>query len=165
METSPEAPAQLILFARCDREKEDWYRRFYSASLGNAYSNEGARNINLNIDADLDCGQFNDLVMINTDDVRKAIASLRNRDSAKLEKNRRESGRVSSSFSESNLKEVSEHRHGSLVEHEYTTLGDAFNEMSNIGLLMTSCATRGPNEYVNFMANYQVCGWGYLTVM
>lgn len=95
--------------------------------------------------------------MINTDDVRKAMTPLRSIDTFRFERNRRGSGRVSSSYSDSNLKEASEKRRSSVIEDGYTTLGDAFNEISNIGLLMTSCAVRGPNDYVKFMSYYQVC--------
>lgn len=31
---------RLILFARCDREKEDWYRRFRAASRGYVHESE-----------------------------------------------------------------------------------------------------------------------------
>lgn len=31
---------RLLLFARCDREKEDWYRRFISASKGIVHEQE-----------------------------------------------------------------------------------------------------------------------------
>lgn len=36
------AEVRLLLFARCDREKEDWYRRFQNASVGAVRDNENA---------------------------------------------------------------------------------------------------------------------------
>lgn len=151
-EVSAEPPTQLILFARCDREKEDWYRRFYVASQGNAYSSGSSNN-----DPNLDCGQFSDMVMINADDVRSTMTG-NNKSYENLIKSERcrKPSKVSNSFSEGNLKDLSFEKRRNSVEEGYATLDEAINSLPNIGLLMTSCATRGPSEYVKFMSSYQV---------
>lgn len=110
-----------------------------------------------NIESDLDCGQFSDMVMINADDVRSTtIANNRSYENLiKSERNRKLS-KVLNSFSEGNLKDVSFEKRRNSVEEGYATLDETMNSLPNIGLLMTSCAARGPSEYVKFMSSYQV---------
>lgn len=162
MAEAPVKPlAQLILFARCDREKEDWYRRFYRASRGTAYASGKSLMPNLDIETDLDCSQFTDLVMVNSDDTQKTIAPSMTRfsDSPVRFERLRKGSRVSNSFSDSNIKEAAARfsdDERNRIESSYVSLDDTVNRAPNIGLLMTSCATRGPADYIKFMSTYQV---------
>lgn len=50
--------SRLLLFARCDREKEDWYRRFCAASKGQTYDQQE---------------HIPDIVMFTEDEIANAI--------------------------------------------------------------------------------------------
>jgi len=123
-----------LLFARCDREKEDWYRRFTAASIGAIVDQEP---------------QFPDMVMVNEDDVVAAIKS------AALANQERDSidsidDRTTGAESGSNIvpvKSESEPDEGAKSSRS----GSVFE-----GLLLTSCAARGPADYVKFMTRFQV---------
>lgn len=125
---------RILLFARCDREKEDWFRRFTAASIGSIVDQEF---------------QFPDMVMVNEDDVVAAVkeATLVNqeRDSIESMEERTSAGDggsnvvlVKSDFDSDDS--VRRSRSGSMFE----------------GLLLTSCAARGPEDYVKFMTIFQV---------
>lgn len=127
---------RILLFARCDREKEDWFRRFTSASIGAIIDQEPL---------------FPDMVMVNEDDVAAAVKATsfanQDRDSIELTDDRIPTGESAqqsgSTKSEGNVEPddgSKTSRSGSLFE----------------GLLLTSCAARGPADYVKFMTRFQV---------
>lgn len=161
MSLQTSAPTQLILFARCDREKEDWYRRFYNASRGTAYASGPSLLPNLDVETDLDCSQFTDLVMVNADDVHKSMSPTITRftDSPNRSDRLLKGSKISNSFSDSNIKEAAARNSDEdrqRIEDNYASFDETVNRIPNIGLLMTSCARRGPADYVKFMSNYQV---------
>lgn len=121
---------RILLFARCDREKEDWFRRFTSASIGSI------------VDQEL---QFPDMVMVYEDDVAAAVkaATLANQERDSFES-------IDGEGVASNVVPVK-----SDVDSDdggkHMRPDSAFE-----GLLLTSCAARGPADYVKFMTRFQV---------
>ncbi|KAJ6643937.1 Testis-expressed protein 2 [Pseudolycoriella hygida] len=118
---------RVLLFARSDREKEDWFRRFAAATVGAV------------IDHEL---QFPDMVFVNEDDVMKAVAlDIQERDSIDLMDDREGSSNAKLPMT---LEVDSEHgRKGSRSDSLYE------------GLLLSSSAARGPADYVKFMTIFQ----------
>lgn len=126
-----------MLFARCDREKEDWFRRFIAASIGAIVDQEP---------------QFPDMVMVNEDDVVAAMkaAELANQERDFIEPT--DDGMKGAECG-SNTISVKSDGEGTKTDESIETSrsGSAFE-----GLLLTSCAARGPPDYVKFMARFQV---------
>lgn len=126
---------RILLFARCDREKEDWYRRFTSASVGAIIDQEF---------------QFPDMVMVNEDDVAAAVkaAALANQERDSIELS---DGRTTppDGVSNATVSTKADCESGECVK---CSRSDSAFE----GLLLTSCAARGPGEYVRFMTRFQV---------
>lgn len=126
------------MFARCDREKEDWYRRFTSASIGAVVDQEF---------------QFPDMVVVNDDDVAAAIkaAALANqeRDSIESTTDGRTTPPESSVSTNAAVAAKSDCETSDCVK---CSRSDSVFE----GLLLTSCAARGPADYVRFMTLFQV---------
>lgn len=121
-----------MLFARCDREKEDWFRRFSAASVGAIVDQEP---------------QFPDMVVVNEEDVAAAVkaAALANQERDSIESTEGRTTPVDGGLNivKSNVDSdegVKSSRSGSVFE----------------GLLLTSCAARGPADYVKFMTRFQV---------
>lgn len=124
---------RILLFARCDREKEDWFRRFTSASVGAV------------VDHEL---QFPDMVMVNDDDVAAAVkaAALANQDrdsTESLEERTTPAEGVSNAMSSAKIDAES--------DECIKSSRSGFE-----GLLLTTCAARGPSDYVKFMTRFQV---------
>lgn len=128
---------RLLLFARTDREKEDWYHRFVSASKGCVADSMPSPMLDA-VGADM--------VFVHEDDCGSTVAVGE----------QPEEGAVSSSTRSSVGEESSEttaaakSRSGSTIGGEPATLN---NEG---GLLMCPSAARGPADYVRFMGHYQV---------
>ncbi|KAG4072891.1 hypothetical protein HA402_002634 [Bradysia odoriphaga] len=125
---------RILLFARCDREKEDWYRRFTSASVGTIVDQEF---------------QFPDMVMVNDDDVAAAVkaAALANQERDSIEST---DGPTTPADGVSNATAPTKSDCES-AECVKCSRSDSVFE----GLLLTSCAARGPADYVRFMTRFQ----------
>ncbi len=123
---------RILLFARCDREKEDWFRRFTSASVGAI------------VDQEL---QFPDMVMVNDDDVAAAIkaATLANQDRDSIE-----------SIEERSMTDAIPVKLSDVESTDECVKGGSRSDSVFEGLLLTSCAARGPADYVKFMTRFQV---------
>lgn len=133
---------RILLFARCDREKEDWFRRFTAASVGAIVDQEA---------------QFPDMVMVNEDEVMAAVkaAALANQDRDSIDST---DERIMTGEVGSNIVPVK-----SDIESED---GRKSSRSSSVyeGLLLTSCAARGPANYLKFMTIFQVSGRFYSIV-
>lgn len=117
---------RILLFARNDREKEDWYRRFKSASLG--------------VVSSADCS-INSFVTITDEEVAQALkhSILNESDIEIVEKEKNEDGVTKAVKSDEPQEDKKEVR---------PSLGFE-------GLLMTACASRGPADYLRFMSHFQ----------
>ncbi|XP_059621006.1 testis-expressed protein 2 isoform X2 [Phlebotomus argentipes] len=132
--TLKEAPSgddvRLLLFARCDREKEDWFRRFSAASSGSV--------------VDSDC-HIPDMVMLTDDEVVSIkLASSLDLNQPGENSDEKTNGPDVAKMAEKNGKETEgagSHR---------SSIASAYE-----GLLITTCATRGPVDYLKFMSKYQ----------
>ncbi|GAB0092368.1 testis-expressed protein 2 [Sergentomyia squamirostris] len=122
---------RLLLFARCDREKEDWFRRFSAASAG--------------LIVDSDC-HIPDMVMLSDEEV----VSIKLASSLDLNQTP-----VENSEEKPNGTDVVKpvEKAGKDTETDVSprnSLGSVYE-----GLLITTCATRGPIDYLKFMSKYQ----------
>lgn len=134
---SPSADdVRLMLFARTDREKEDWYRRFVAASKGCIADR---------MPSPLD-GVGSDMVFVHEDDcgIGSGVALGE----------QPEEGAPSSTRS-SVGDETSETTAAAGKSRSDSTVGEQ-PTLNNDGLLMSPSAARGPVEYVRFMGHYQV---------
>ncbi|XP_069968035.1 uncharacterized protein [Bactrocera oleae] len=140
---------RLILFARGDREKEDWYRRFVAASEGDVHD-QMLRLPNL---------KFVDDAELQRAAAKAAQMPLDPRDNATPENE--------------NHAEAESHvlppdmAPPLMVEGGKLTKGETFKDIPDDmevvpsptdafeGLLMSSCAARNPPDYIRFMAIYQ----------
>ncbi|XP_055716165.1 uncharacterized protein LOC129810008 [Phlebotomus papatasi] len=124
---------RLLLFARCDREKEDWFRRFSAASCGSV--------------VDSDC-HIPDMVMLSDEEV-VSIKLASNLDLHPQSENAEEkaNGTDVGKVSEKSGKETE----GGRTESQRSSIASVYE-----GLLITTCATRGPVDYLKFMSKYQV---------
>lgn len=159
----------IILFARCDREKEDWYRRFLAASLGKVYvtANPNIQNV-VSPWGELEANEFPDLVMVNATDLNrpketspktplqkksdKKRKRSKERQKKKLKKNSSKSSdedwkwALSSGSDTDDTSSVSSER--DVSELRTRTISK--------GLIMSACASQGPESYIKFMSVYQV---------
>lgn len=124
---------RILLFARCDREKEDWYRRFTAASVGAVVDQEF---------------QFPDMVMVNDDDVAAAVkaAALANQERDSIESIDGRTTPPDGVVPNAVVSSKSDSESADCVK---------CSESSFEGLLLTSCAARGPVDYVRFMTRFQ----------
>lgn len=120
---------RLLLFARCDREKEDWYRRFINASVGAVRDNENP--------------QAN--IKYVTDKMAHALQQV----TQNLE-NLNEEERQQKGGSTEKKKELTEDVATDEGEVQFPP------DTQFDGLLMTPCSSRSHPDYVKFMAKYQV---------
>lgn len=126
---------RILLFARTDREKEDWYRRFKSASLGLVNDQEHFMN-DVHVISDEDVLAAFGKKVGSTDEPSVTLAEC---DEIEKDKEKME------------VKEVAEPAGNDALE-----VGNGLDTVFE-GLLMTTCAARGPSDYVQFMSKYQVC--------
>lgn len=154
---------RILLFARADREKEDWFRRFSAASVGAITDQEL---------------QFADMVFVNESDCVAALkAAATPSTNAPNEKDTAATGEATvSSHDDTNTSttitatattNASDSKLDGKCDDNNETSGAGSCEIDNNekkcrtnslfeGLLMTSCAARGPSEYIKFMSRYQV---------
>lgn len=114
---------------------KDWFRRFTAASIGAIVDQEP---------------QFPDMVMVNEDDVVAAMkaAALANQERDSIDST---DERTPGGESSSNTVPVKSEGEPSDEGTKNSRSGSVFE-----GLLLTSCAARGPADYVKFMARFQV---------
>lgn len=132
---------RILLFARNDREKEDWYRRFKSASLGNVNDQENNINgiVTLIEEEKLSTLRQNMMIGMETDDDK---TTDNNEELTKSPKSSKTNDTVETKESKV------ENRSNSIFE----------------GLLITACATRGPTDYLRFMSKFQVSVIFFLSI-
>lgn len=123
---------RLLLFARCDREKEDWYRRFVAASNGLVTDNDVPSNVKLLND--------DEMMAIRA---RKLLPNLQNL---------AEEDRLAEATTSTDKREDD----GTAKEDDQRSKGMPPRDSSVEGLLMTACSSRGHYDYVKFMSTYQV---------
>lgn len=159
----------LILFARCDREKEDWYRRFSAASAGKVYVTANSNIINpVSPWGEINAGnEFPDLVMVNSAEVNKAKVTptkkaIRKKASKKDRQKKKEKKEGSKSSDEDwkwAFSSDSDSSDSSSEKLEMNTI-DAKPKNFAMGLIMSACASQGPEDhikpYLQFMSVYQV---------
>lgn len=122
---------RILLFARNDREKEDWYRRFKAASHGKINDQEN---------------NINGFVTITEEEV---LATLRQNmfDGTDVEEDKT----VTNDLNKSSKSSKSIDSDDIKVEKS-----DGISNAMFEGLLMTACSTRGPADYLRFMSSFQV---------
>lgn len=162
---------KIILFARCDREKEDWYRRFLAASLGKVYVTANSNIIDAhgtNQWGNIERSEFPDLVMINAADLNQPKETLektpsqkksdrKSRKSKKLRKKRAKKENNKSSDEDWKWAFSSESdSDDSNSGKSDRDIVDSKSKASVKGLIMSSCASQGPDNYIKFMSVYQV---------
>lgn len=154
---------RILLFARADREKEDWFRRFSAASIGAITDQEL---------------QFADMVFVNESDCVAALkAAATASTNSPIEKESVAGGEVTvSTHDDTNTttnpgttisSTVTDPKLDGKCDDSAEQAGTGTSETDSNekkcrtnslfeGLLMTSCAARGPSEYIKFMSRYQV---------
>lgn len=161
---------RILLFARCDREKEDWFRRFQAASTQNHI--DTAANIS---PADSAIPhehevQFGDMVFVNDEDIVTAtttpiITTTTDTMSSSTTTTTIQTITKSTSAPTTKVEDESQETIESSTaaaaanRNSPTTDGPEKKSRSNSlidGLIMTPCAHRGPTDYVRFMSRYQV---------
>lgn len=128
----------MLLFARTDREKEDWYRRFGAATKGS---------VSDCIPSPLD-GLGADMVFVNEDECGGSVAPPPSEQP--------EEGGASSSTRSSVGDEPSETTSAAAIKSRSGSVVGEPTLLSNEDLLISPSAARGPVEYVRFMGHYQV---------
>uniref|UniRef100_A0A1B0CGX2 SMP-LTD domain-containing protein n=1 Tax=Lutzomyia longipalpis TaxID=7200 RepID=A0A1B0CGX2_LUTLO len=121
---------RLLLFARCDREKEDWFRRFTAASVG--------------LIVDSDC-HIPDMVMLSDEEVVSIKLSSYLDLHQPVEGEEKPNG---TEIAKTPEKSAKDNEGGG--ESKRSSMESIFE-----GLLITTCATRGPVDYLKFMSKYQ----------
>lgn len=169
---------RILLFARCDREKEDWYRRFQAASNQNHIDNAASISPADSAIPHEHETQFGDMVFVNDEDVLSStttntptIGSINVTNTDVIVPKTT----VTTTTAAKDDKDVSQDVHQQPNEQQSikispTTDGlEKKNSRSNSlmdGLIMTPCAHRGPSEYVRFMSRYQVSVmWAFYLLM
>lgn len=148
---------RILLFARADREKEDWFRRFSAASCGAITDQEL---------------QFADMVFVNESDCVAALKAVAAAAAVTpISPNEKDSsltnaGDVAPPLAHddtNNTSPATDTRSDGKCDDTETVAGETDSAEKNCrtnslfeGLLMTSCAARGPSEYIKFMSRYQV---------
>ncbi|XP_037953370.1 uncharacterized protein LOC119683624 isoform X2 [Teleopsis dalmanni] len=145
---------RLLLFARTDREKEDWYRRFVAASNGEVHDQDlRLPNIKLINEKDLQAAavkaalKLTDTKLPNAtsgkDDTNVNIANVNVASSSSLTNEDQNDNEGESQNKEVNDDGDVEPETEQAIDNEYE------------GLLISSCAARNQEEYIKFMALYQ----------
>lgn len=154
---------RILLFARADREKEDWFRRFSAASVGAITDQEL---------------QFADMVFVNESDCVAALkaAATATPNSQNEKESTTTAGEATISSNDDTItantstaipSTAADSKLDGKCDDNVEQTGTGSCETDNVekkcrtnslfeGLLMTSCAARGPNEYIKFMSRYQV---------
>ncbi|KAH8415554.1 hypothetical protein KR222_004593, partial [Zaprionus bogoriensis] len=136
---------RLLLFARCDREKEDWYRRFVSASKGIVHEQDlqvpMARFVE---DTDLQAAAAQHAVNLTMDNSK--ISTARDRETDKSTSMMS----VASNYNETSGTNTPETPGEDPLEEDNSPDLDGFN-----GLIMSADVARNPRDYIKFMAVYQ----------
>lgn len=125
----------LLLFARTDREKEDWYRRFVAASQG-CIADRMPSPIDV-VGADM--------VFVHEDDCG----------GSGVVPGEQQPEEGASSSTRSSVGEESSETTAAVKSTSGSTVVEA-TTLNNEGLLMSPSAARGPVDYVRFMGHYQV---------
>lgn len=136
---------RLLLFARCDREKEDWFRRFNAASMG-ANNDEQLHLTDIAVENDED--GFVDIADV-------GAAEFHSIESTEIPDEKVSKVKTTQSLSMDSVRDnnVSSDNNASDIVVEGST---SPNQSMFEGLMMTSCASRGPPDYIKFMSRYQV---------
>lgn len=130
---------RLIFFARCDREKEDWYRRFQNASIGAVRDNENPS------------ANFKYVTDKEAQAMRQVTQNLENLSEEERQQQKTEAAtKVTTTGGEKKEK-----KDGEEAVADETELLIPPEEPFD-GLLMTPCSARSHPDYVKFMAKYQV---------
>ncbi|XP_030386183.1 uncharacterized protein LOC115632999 isoform X2 [Scaptodrosophila lebanonensis] len=138
---------RLLLFARCDREKEDWYRRFICASKGRVH------------EQDLQVPQAR---FVEDTDLQLAAAREAVRLTSGGSKRKRKEGEERQLQINDNSSQTSLHEDGGIntpdanedaPEEDCTP--DVPKEEGFEGMIMSSDVARNPPDYVRFMTVYQ----------
>ncbi|XP_054732223.1 uncharacterized protein LOC129240455 isoform X1 [Anastrepha obliqua] len=138
---------RLILFARADREKEDWYRRFVAASEGDVHDQVlRLPNLKLVDDAELQRAAAKAAQMPLDPNAKRDVGSSENDNNADNESLVLPPDMAPPLVveSKSEFKDIPDDMEVVLTPTE------TFE-----GLLMSSCAARNPQDYIRFMAIYQ----------
>ncbi|ALC42896.1 CG43783 [Drosophila busckii] len=159
---------RLLLFARCDREKEDWYRRFTAASKGKVHEQELHMPMAHFVDdTDLQAVAAQQAINLTMGKSKKTIRIVDAKD-AKDSKDSTDSKESKdakhSKDSEEQAKEPS--AASSYAETEAETPDTVFEELDADtppgspkegfeGMIMSADVARNPAEYVKFMTIYQ----------
>ncbi|XP_036337201.1 uncharacterized protein LOC118747299 isoform X2 [Rhagoletis pomonella] len=142
---------RLILFARADREKEDWYRRFVAASEGDVHE-QVLRLLNLKLvdDAELQRAVAKASQMPLDPSAKRDISSMEQDNNADNESHVLPPDMAPPLVVESKTEKSEMFKDIPDDMEVVPTPTDTFE-----GLLMSSSAARNPPDYIRFMAIYQ----------
>ncbi|XP_068149255.1 uncharacterized protein [Drosophila tropicalis] len=141
---------RLLLFTRCDREKEDWYRRFVAASKGLVHEQDLQVPMARFVDeTDLQAAAAKQAVLLTMGNSVKQVRSKDGDD---------RSGVTEASTSTNNNEDADSNtpdtaQFEEVLEEDCTPDGPRDENFE--GLIMSSDTARNPADYVKFMTLYQ----------
>ncbi|EDW73272.2 uncharacterized protein Dwil_GK17462 [Drosophila willistoni] len=141
---------RLLLFTRCDREKEDWYRRFVAASKGRVHEQDLQVPMARFVDeTDLQAAAAKQAVLLT---MGSSVKQVRYKDGDDR------SGVTEASTSTNNNEDADSNtpdtaQFEEVLEEDCTPDGPRDENFE--GMIMSSDTTRNPADYVKFMTVYQ----------
>ncbi|XP_055840643.1 uncharacterized protein LOC129908277 isoform X3 [Episyrphus balteatus] len=152
---------RILLFARGDREKEDWYRRFVAASVGDINDQDlHLPNVVMVSEADIKAAAKAAAILPETqknkEDTSVADDSNTNNDNLTkseklLDKSDKPKKRNSAPTDKAESTDAESTDWEKIPNDSQGSCGDETYE----GLLISTCAARNPIEYIRFMSRYQ----------